>query len=503
MKKKVYVIASIATFLAAALFLSACTANVADGKTNIVNAENHSSQNQNGGAGIVVSTPMTVSDNLIRHNGADAYLRLKMTKGTYYEDWSPKTISGTVLEGSFIFELSDGNGNSIAQTDLSSFYDKPLIFNEKFNIEFDDYNNDGNLDFTLGQYALNKGKSYRIFTIRPDGTISELAVKDTPELFIISTEEGFSTKLSKVDDTSFKVRQYDSDAGKSFEHVYQWKTDKFVIVETREIKELEGYQEMMSDDSLLPKDMLSYIRENIGHASESDAAGLVLRLEELQKKYLDQLTEKYISSEEIQNEFRKLGTVPVSAEDIQNAALRELLSDAHSNGFKTDTAEADYFPVIDYQIYKQFLEYLPNDLQEYFRLMAVESDKAPARDGSLVVGWDEVIRRAYAQQQFILNFAGSRKLGDVQDLFKKYVSFIFEGLPNTPAFTYGSKKLDTKLREALGNIAGEKGDTPLEKKISGYLEILEKNDYKLNDEVERFRSKAVEDLLASVRNKGQ
>ncbi len=496
-----------AFILIVTLLLFACSGNMAEKEANIIDSGNPNTQNQiNGGVDIVditVSTPMTLSDNLIRHNDADTYLRLKMVKGKYYEDWNPKTISGTVLEGSFIFELSDGDGNTVSQTDLNAFYNKPLIFTEKFSIEFDDYNNDGNLDFTLGQYSLNKDKSYKIFTIKSDGSIEELVIKDTPELFISSPEGSFSTKLTKVDNISFKVRQYNSDAGKTFESVYQWKTDRFINVETREIRALEGYHEIMSDDSLLPKDMLAYIKENIGHSSESDAADLMLRLEILQKNYLEWLTEKYFRDDEIQNEFRKLGTIPTTADNIQNAALRELLTDAHSNGFKTETAEADYFPVIDYQIYKQYLEYLPKDLQEYFRLMAVESDKAPARDGSLVIGWDEVVRRAYSQQQFILNNMKSQKLDDVQKLFGKYVSFIFNGLPNTPAFTYGSKKFDTKLREALMHIAEEKGDTPLGKKIVGYLEVLEKNAYKLNEEVEQFRNKAVEDLLlSSGKNEG-
>lgn len=492
MRKIVYAFILIATLL-----LFACAGNLADKEANIIDSENPTSQVQNNGEnGILVSTPMTVSNNLIRHNGTDAYLRLKMVQGRYYEDWTPKTISGTVLEGSFIFELSDVNGTTIAQTELSAFYNKPLIFTGEFSIEFDDYNHDGNLDFTLGQYSLNKGKSYKIFTIKSDGAIEELVVKDTPELFISSGGDGFSTKLTKNDNTSFKVRQYDSDAGKTFESIYQWKTDKFVNVETREIKALEGYHEIMSDDSLLPKDMLAYINENIGHASESDAADLVLRLESLQKNYLDELTEKYISNDVILDEFRKLATIPATAENVQNPALRELLTDVHSNGFKTETAEGDYFPVIDYQIYKQFFEHLPKDLQEYFRLMAVESDTAPARDGSLVIGWEEVVRRAYSQQQFILNNMKSQKLEDVQELFGKYVSFIFNGLPNTPAFAYGSKKFDTKLREALVHIAEEKGDTPLEKKIAEYLEVLEKNSYKLNEEVEQFKNKAVEDLIS-------
>jgi len=38
----------------------------------------------------------------------------------------------------------------------------------------------------------------------------------------ISTPEGYSIKLDKVDDHSFKKSYYDNEAGKQLEDIFQW-----------------------------------------------------------------------------------------------------------------------------------------------------------------------------------------------------------------------------------------------------------------------------------------
>lgn len=158
---------------------------------------------------------MTLSNNdLFPINGEHQYLRLKMIKGKYYEDWNPGAYMGTLWEGSYIIELTDENGNTICQTDLSKIYKEPLIFNSSFKIQFDDYNNDGDIDFTIGQYASSNGRDYKLFTLKKDGKAEELPVKDHPTMFISNTTGYYSTKLTKIDKATFKIEYYDNSKGK-------------------------------------------------------------------------------------------------------------------------------------------------------------------------------------------------------------------------------------------------------------------------------------------------
>lgn len=183
---------------------------------------------------IQVKTPMTISDNLIEYKGTSAYLRLKMISGTYCEDWTPGAIMGTIWKGRFILDLCDEYGESLAQAELSKYYTEELTFTESFDLAFDDYNNDGNIDFTLGQYASSNGRLYKLFTIKADGTIEPLEIKDTPELFISDSTDRYSTKLYKCDNTSFKARYYDNSQSKTYETIYKWQDGKFIGLDKRE-----------------------------------------------------------------------------------------------------------------------------------------------------------------------------------------------------------------------------------------------------------------------------
>lgn len=266
--------------------------------------------------------------------------------------------------------------------------------------------------------------------------------------------------------------------------------------------QISSFAEIMSDESLKPEEMLKFIRENIDKSSSDEAVNLLLRLEQLQESNLEEMTNRYFEIDSMQSELLSqdgiydFDTGEIRIELIKNDILKELLIDAQNNGYKTATAEADFFPVIDYSIYEEFGDKLPEDLKCYFSLMAAESGRAPANDGGLVIGWDEVFNRALDQQQFIMNYANSNKINEVKELYKKYVIFIFggENIPNTPHFDYAKKTLSPRLKEGLSDMAGKAGDTPLEKMIRDYLDVLDKNGYKLTAEVKQFRENAIASL---------
>lgn len=178
---------------------------------------------------IKINSPMTLSNNdLFPINRCNQYMRLKMVKGRYYEDWSPGAYMGTIWEGYFSIELADESGNLISLTDLNEIYNEPLIFNSSFQIQFDDYNNDGDADFTIGQYVSGNGRNYKLFTIRKDGNIEELHIKDYSSLFISDTTGFYSTKLTKTDNLTFKINYYDNSKGETLEDIFKWNGKEFI-----------------------------------------------------------------------------------------------------------------------------------------------------------------------------------------------------------------------------------------------------------------------------------
>ena len=182
---------------------------------------------------IDIQSPMTLSNSICTFKGQSAYLRLKMVKGRYYEDWNPGAYMGTLWEGSFVIELADESGRTIAETDISKMFSGPLTFKSSFNLEFDDYNNDGDPDFTIGQYASSNGRVYKLFTLRKDGKVEELPVKDHPDLFVSDTTGYYSTKLNKIDGTTFEIESYDNSVPATFHDSYQWDGKRFVLLKSQ------------------------------------------------------------------------------------------------------------------------------------------------------------------------------------------------------------------------------------------------------------------------------
>jgi hypothetical protein len=196
---------------------------------------------------IEVQSPITLSNSMCTFNGQSVYLRLKMVNGRYYEDWNPGAYMGTLWEGSFVIQLADEYGKTIAETDISKMFSEPLVFKSSFDFEFDDYNNDGDLDFTIGQYASSNGKVYKIFTLRKDGKVAELPVKDRPHLFISDTTGYYSTKLNKINGTTFEIEYYANSVPATFHDFYKWDNEQFVLSKSQKMAQEEALAGSIQD----------------------------------------------------------------------------------------------------------------------------------------------------------------------------------------------------------------------------------------------------------------
>jgi hypothetical protein len=159
---------------------------------------------------IKVESPMTISNNHLHFvNGEQQYM-------------------GSIWEGYYVLELADESGNVIYQADLSEIHTEPLIFKYSFKISFADYNNDGDIDFTIGQYISSSVSEFKLFTLRKDGKIEELPVKDYSSLLISNTDDIYSPLLTKLDDVTFKTEYYDNAKGQLVENTFSWRGKEFV-----------------------------------------------------------------------------------------------------------------------------------------------------------------------------------------------------------------------------------------------------------------------------------
>lgn len=258
--------------------------------------------------------------------------------------------------------------------------------------------------------------------------------------------------------------------------------------ETKQAQIMEQFDKLVNDGVDI-KEYISFIDENIEFLSEENAIKLIIKMEELQKEYLVKLEDEYnkdnIQAKLLQlfeTEYDLAKLVPENAKDED---VKRILKDTKELGYKVETAEGMFFPVIDYAFYEKYSQYLTEDMKDYISIMAVESDKIPAKDAALVISWEELLERAFNMESFLEKHKDSVKYEDIKSLYSKYVSFIVYGLNNTPLFKYEDNTMNEKAKDAYRNAIDKDGN--LSKMLKGYYEVIEKNGFKLTEEVKKYR----------------
>jgi hypothetical protein len=268
----------------------------------------------------------------------------------------------------------------------------------------------------------------------------------------------------------------------------QTEPDKTGEQKTAEImNEFQSLTESDTQKDTIVEEVAAFIENNIKHVSREDASKMVNEFEKLQKEYLPQLENLFFDDDiqaGVNNEYKSI----TEQSAIKDPALKELITKTNNSGYRVETAEGTYFPIIDYEFYKKYRDHVTADLQDYIDIMAVESNTVPAKDAALVISWDEIVKRALNQERFINTHSGSEKIDEIKQLYQKYITFILYGCNNTPLFSYDTKTFNPQAREAYLNAVANNGSSELIKDLEEYLNVVIKNDNKLTSRVEEYRA---------------
>lgn len=159
-------------------------------------------------------------------------LKLLMSQGVHVTNGDIGPYGNDYYHGNLIGEVYDDQGKLVFTTDMSKYFTESLIFRNKFDLHYNDYNEDGLTDFIVGQYVGSNYSTFNIFTIKDNGEIVLLPVENQPDGIMCSKfDDCYSTEFTKIQDDGMIVQIYDMATGKIIEKKYIWKVDKFITVE--------------------------------------------------------------------------------------------------------------------------------------------------------------------------------------------------------------------------------------------------------------------------------
>lgn len=247
---------------------------------------------------------------------------------------------------------------------------------------------------------------------------------------------------------------------------------------------------LLSSSAKLPE-AIKYLNANMYAVGSYRATIMTLKLENLHKAAL-QAWESKFSTSDVQRKLTNIYKAGVSmktlAESTQDLPLRTLLKSASESGYKLETAEGMFFPVIDYGAYSKYKLYVTKDISDYITIMATESALPSSKDNGLVIGWTDVAVRALSQEQFITNHPKSNRITAVKILYSIYENNTFYGLNNTPLFHYDNLEMDLEAQKAYTSVLTKNSDSsPFLQKLDRFMKLMKDTNYKLTDEVEQFR----------------
>lgn len=263
---------------------------------------------------------------------------------------------------------------------------------------------------------------------------------------------------------------------------------------------MRGFSALQGEDEVTAAEMIRYLDEHIADVSRKNAAIMVLGLEEFQKTNLPEWERRYINDllqKEVASAYPK-GVTRESVDAIGADNAKRIVIATLDNGYKIETAEGFFFPVIDYTFMLKYKPALTPDIADYLEIMAVESDIAPMKDAALMIGWDEVIRRALRQERYLKEHPNSSRAQAMVELLERYVSFAIFGGNNTPLFSYQTKEIVPEAKRAYLTRDWDRESGVFSAVMEEYLEVLEANSYRLTPEVEAYRDKVFENTQETI-----
>lgn len=168
---------------------------------------------------------------------------------------------------------------------------------------------------------------------------------------------------------------------------------------------------------------------------------------------------------------------------IESKATLELIDPLYDIGYKVETSEGMYYPIVDYSVLYKYEDYVTSGVKKYLRLMKRQSDIMAYSDAAVVVPWSELGERLLMAEALQSEYLPKTMKERVEQEFEwGFMTFVF-GTNNTPVFDFENNVIsDPEIIASFKEVA-EKGGNTIKTVMVPYLKVLEEEEYKGTDKV--------------------
>lgn len=255
------------------------------------------------------------------------------------------------------------------------------------------------------------------------------------------------------------------------------------------------FEQLLRQPGKLPQ-AFTYLQKHIQSIPASQATILVLHLENAQKQQLDSYAQALYPTS-IQTKINQVYKPGDSFTNVisrtSDTKLKKLLTQSRDAGYKLETAEGMFYPVINYEKYKVLGNNITADIRDYIDIMATESGQPATKDAALHIGYQQLAGRVLAQESFITQYPHSNRTQAVKSLHDLYFFYTFYGTNNTPLFDDDTNKIRPNAKKGYQLVVQRNRDSksPYIQKLKAFMTLLDQNEDKRTTQVSAWLKKNV------------
>lgn len=240
------------------------------------------------------------------------------------------------------------------------------------------------------------------------------------------------------------------------------------------------------------KSVLDFAKENMSKLSPENASRVIEELEKTQKSLVEQRISEAFEGDLQQRLIEQSGMAAKidSPDQVQDDDLKKYVETSRQRGYTLISLEGNFYPYIDYSIYKEYSKYVTEDWKSYIEIMNAEYSEFAMVDGHAAISMEEFLGRILAAEKFMEKFPESQKLADIKELYMFYIAAYL----NWAVFEQPGNTLSQEAMEGYRKAIAMEENSRFLELFKQYYKLLEAEGFKLTPTVQNEINKLTQTL---------